>query len=163
MLKSPNEVLSSFITAVSEEKELEFAMKHWLRSADGTNEARPYEIPNVCGTSACIAGTVAYRMDPKSDETCEVMVFQDVGLDLDDWGSPHDSASLEEHKAYRSLSCIFSSSALYGRDNLSDISKEDVLMVLAQLVEGNYSSWESLNDELSRRVDIYSRRGLTDV
>ena len=154
MLKSPNEVLSSFITAVSEEKELEFAMKHWLRSADGTNEARPYEIPNVCGTSACIAGTVAYRMDPKSDETCEVMIFQDVGLTLnDDWGELHVSAPLEEHKAHRSLGRIFSSQALYGRIYLSDISKEDVLMVLAQLVEGNYSSWESLNNELSRRID----------
>ena len=155
MLKSPNEVLSSFITAVSEEKELEFAMNNWLRSAEGESEARPYEIPNVCGTSACIAGTVAYRMDPKSKETCEVMIFQDVGLtDLNSWDGPRNSAPTEEHKAYRSLSRIFSSAELYGRDILSDISKEDVLIVLAQLVEGNYSSWESLNDELSRRIRI---------
>lgn len=161
MLKSPNTVLQSFITAVEEEKELSFAMSHWFETPTGEGEfpepTEPNNIANVCGTSACIAGTVAYRMDPNSNVHCETMILEDVGIpliDSDFLGSTvRDDATPEEREANHSLGHIFSDSWVYGKEWLADVTKEDVLVVLKQLVESNYSTWTALNEELSSRVE----------
>lgn len=157
MLKSHNTVLQSFIIAVEEEKELAFDMRSWFK-IDGINEDTPFEIPNVCGTSACIAGTVAYRMDPNSNVHCETMILEDVGIPvayntIGIGGIIRGDASPEEHEANHSLGYIFFDSLVYGKDSLADVTKDDVLVVLKQLVASNYSTWTDLHEELSSRVE----------
>jgi len=138
-MKTPNEVLSYFIESLEQEQQFEFSMKHWFQTEDYAI-VTPYEVENTCGTSACIAGTVAYRLNPKSTESCELTIekwigFPEYRLDYTD----------EQDYAESVLDGIFTSVYLYGEEYLADISKEQALTVLNKLLKESHDTWKSLH------------------
>ena len=155
MLKAPTPVLQSFITAITEEKELSFSMAHWF-NREGISENKPKDVKNVGGTSACIAGTVAFRMDPKSTDSCTAMIMRDIGVRVSNgWGHLSNDATLGEQAVEEALDRIFTNSNLYGvpDGNLDEVTQDMVLEVLGKLVESNFSTWEELDAELEAKCD----------
>ncbi len=145
MLKSPQFVLKHFIDAIEAEKEFIFDMNNWYRNPNQGAETKPFEIPNTCGTSACIAGTVAYRLDPKSKVSASTMIMEWVGLDVEDvWGSLKDDASYEDTSCDSCLDKIFTSAYLYDSYDLADVEKDEVLSVLKGLLVEFPDTWVEL-------------------
>jgi hypothetical protein len=105
-------------------------------------------VKNVCGTSACIAGTVAFRLAPKSTESCTAIILGDIGVRIDsEWSG-------EEQVVDCVLEAIFTSAALYGVEEgwLDLVTQDMVLKVLRKLVEANHNTWISLAEEVNRIV-----------
>ena len=138
-MKTPNEVLSYFIESLEQEKQFEFIMKHWFQTEDYAI-VTPYEVENVCGTSACIAGTVAYRLNPKSMLDCEETIQKWVG----------DSYSIEHDCVEAALDAIFNDAYLYGETYLEDVTKEQALTVLNKLLKESHDTWKSLHDSITK-------------
>jgi hypothetical protein len=135
-MKTPNEVLTFFIESLEQEKQFEFNMYHWFQTEDNAT-SEPFKVENTCGTSACIAGTVAYRLNPKSKAHCENTIEQWVGL-------PESDYTDEEDYAENALGAIFTSAILYGEVELIDITKEQALILLNRLLSESHDTWESL-------------------
>ncbi len=143
MIKQPNEVLSYFIESLEQEKQFEFNMNHWFQTED-FSLSEPYAVENTCGTSACIAGTVAYRLNPKSDISCQTLIEQWIGCPEDEY------TYTDEHDYVESvLDDIFSSALLYGEVELIDITKEQALTLLNRLLNKSHETWESLYNSIS--------------
>ena len=143
ILKSPNEVLTHFIAALNAETAMQFAMDEWY-TIQGRGESRPADVENVCGTSACLAGTVAFQLDPKSEEYASAMVSQWAGVPR--YCSARNS---EEHACADSFDSLFTYYSLYGDyDDLAEVSKDDVLRVLAKLVAEKHETWESTYESI---------------
>ena len=139
-MKTPNEVLSYFIESLEQEKQFEFNMNNWF-SNETDSFITPYEVENTCGTSACIAGTVSYRLNPKSMSDCEETIQKWIGLpeDLGDYTNEHECVC-------SALDDIFTSAYLYGEEELDDISKEQALTVLNKLLKESHDTWASLHN-----------------
>jgi len=149
-MKTPNEVLSYFIESLQIEKQLEFDMESWFRLEDGSSVWSPQSVVNACGTSACLAGTVGYRLDPKSKDYCVVPIMKWIGLELNYAGQiNHDdpvAVAVED-----SLSLLFTSEYTYGHDApmmLEDVTKERAIEVLQELLDESHDTWESLRSSL---------------
>ena len=145
-MKTPNEVLSYFIESLEQEKQFEFNMSQWFQTKDDNLEelyVAPYEVENVCGTSACIAGTVAYRLNPKSKVSCEFTIQKWIGLheDLRDDTYEHDCVEA-------ALDAIFNDAYLYGETYLEDVTKEQALTLLNKLLKESHDTWKSLHDSI---------------
>ena len=158
MLKSPNEVLQHFIDALNKETELLFAMDDWYYNPVSGTDTKPSEVKNVCGTSACLAGTVAFQLEPKSKVKCTTVIMKWVGIEVDDvWGDPVDDATSEEIACDGVFNNLFTQCDLYGEYvALMEVSKEDVLSTLTSLVSENHSTWKSVQD--STEATIRSNR-----
>ena len=158
MLKSPNEVLQHFIDALNKETELLFAMDNWYYKPNSDTTHIPSEVKNVCGTSACLAGTVALQLEPKAKVCCTTVIMKWVGIEVDDfWGVLADDATSEEVACAEVFDNLFTKCDLYGvYDDLMEVSKEDVLSTLTSLVSENHSTWKSVQD--STEATIRSNR-----
>ena len=144
-MKTPNEVLSYFIESLEQEQQFEFSMKHWFQDEDYAT-VTPYEVENTCGTSACIAGTVAYRLNPKSTESCFRVIERWVGISV---LSEPTSWVTDEHNYVESvLDGIFTDAYLYGEEYLADVTKEQALTVLNKLLKESHDTWESLHESM---------------
>ena len=154
MLKSPNEVLQHFIDALNKETELLFAMDNWYYNLKSGAESKPFEVKNVCGTSACLAGTVALQLAPKSEVCCTTVIMEWVGIEVDnDWGGLADGATSEEVACDEVFDKLFTSCEPYGDFyDLMEVSKEVVLSTLASLVSENHSTWESVLESIEATV-----------
>jgi hypothetical protein len=139
-MKTPNEVLAYFIESLEQEQQFEFNMYKWFQT-ECDSPSVPYEVENVCGTSACIAGTVAYRLNPKSRVSCEQTIQQWIGLSVSDW-------SAEQSEAECALDAIFTSAILYGEVELIDITKEQAITLLNKLLSESHDTWESLYESI---------------
>ena len=158
MLKSPNEVLQHFIDALNKETELLFAMDNWYYTFNSGAESKPSEVKNVCGTSACLAGTVALQLEPKSKVSCTAVIMEWVGIEVDDeWGGLVEAATSEESACDEVFDHLITEYELYGEfDDLMEVSKEAVLSTLASLVSENHSTWDSVLE--STKATICSNR-----
>tara|TARA_R110000851_G_scaffold283956_1_gene437538 strand:+ start:190 stop:660 length:471 start_codon:yes stop_codon:yes gene_type:complete len=145
ILKSPNEVLTHFIAALNVETAMQFAMDEWY-TTHGFTESKPADVENVCGTSACLAGTVAFQLDPKSEETASALVRQWAGVTE----ARYNARTEEEIACAGSFASLFTDYELYGEsyDDLAEVSKDDVLRVLAELVAENHETWESTYESI---------------
>lgn len=143
-MRSVKESLTFFADKVEQEQQLEFSMCNWytinLENGYPQNEGKPSEVPNVCGTSACIAGTVAFALDPKSKNYAEHTCLQWVGCTEDTWLCP----------TRRCLDRIFTNPEVYGHEHLEDISKQEVIDALREWAQ--CSSWEELKDRLNKLI-----------
>ena len=156
MLKSPTAVFNHFITALKEEKELKFNMNYWFHIPDNYTPMNPKGVTNVCGTSACIAGTVAFRLDPQSTESAVVSVMAWVGLKTDDkWGGLAPTSSTEEMECDRALDILFTNAFVYicGDDDLDTVTKEQVITFLTGLVKEGHHTWESVRQSIESTVE----------
>ena len=155
MLKSPNEVLQHFIDALNKETQLKFDMDNWYSNPEaGGAMISPHKVTNVCGTSACIAGTVAFQLDPKSTLSASTTVLKWVGVKLSDpWGSLNVFASDEEVACDESLDRLFTVAAVYDSMYLEDVTKEDAIKTLSSLVSEEHTTWKSLLARLQRYTE----------
>ena len=144
ILKSPNEVLTHFIAALNAETAMQFVMDEWYTTHVGTKN-RPADVENVCGTSACLAGTVAFQLDPKSMKTASAVVRHWAGVP-----SWWEARTEEEIACAGSFDSLFMEYELYGEsyDDLAEVSKDDVLRVLAELVAENHETWGSTYESI---------------
>jgi hypothetical protein len=141
-MKTPNEVLSYFIESLEQEQQFEFSMYNWFET-EVEVLVTPYEVKNVCGTSACIAGTVAYRLNPKSKEHCEDTIEKWIRLPKD-----IEDDTDEDDFVRSSLDAIFISAILYGEKGLTEITKEQALTLLNRLLSESHETWESLYESI---------------
>ena len=136
-MKQPQEVILKFIKAIEEEKELMFNMGSFYSDTHSYNYTNSYNYTkpilvdreNICGTSACIAGTVAYRLAPDSTEHAEDIIVDWAGL----W---------DNKEAINCLDTIFTVPDLYGEMWLEDVTQEQVLSVLHKLLV--HTNWNDL-------------------
>ena len=153
MLKSPNEVLQYSIDALNKETQLKFDMDNWYFDSKlmGGAMLSPHKVTNVCGTSACIAGTVAFQLDPKSTLSASTTVLKWAGVKLSDpWGSLNVFASDEEVACDESLDRLFTVAAVYDSMYLEDVTKEDAIKTLSSLV--SETTWVNLLARLQRYI-----------
>ena len=139
-MRSVKESLTFFADKVEQEQQLAFNMANWYTINMGQdyqqNEGKPSEVSNVCGTSACIAGTVAFALDPKSKNYAEYTCLQWVGCVENTWPCPTRTC----------LDRIFTNVDVYGHEHLEDISKQEVIDALREWAQ--CPSWEELKDRL---------------
>lgn len=137
-MKSVNEALTFFADTLEAEQELQFDMSSWYRNTHFYDQptsksgspvfTQPKKVANnVCGTAACLAGTVAYRLDPNSSQPCTDIVIDWVGDEY------YVSLALEE---------LFKSPKVYGARAMHYATKDAVIMKLRELAI--YGSWEEL-------------------
>ena len=142
-MRQPQEVFTYFIKCLKEEAELQFDMGGWYIHPEGVPSglnrpirvASPISVTNVCGTSACIAGTVAYRLDPSGEIDADDIVKHWVGDAEADYGDMEDS-----------LDYIFNEASLYGERELPEVTKDAVLTLLEHL--SDFETWEGVNIEM---------------
>lgn len=138
-IRKPLEVLTFFKKCLVEEKELGFNMGVWY-SVDREGMENPYSstapltISNPCGTSACLAGTVAFRVDSISRKH-PTDVCYDYVMGCNDWRKklPYYGTNDVTHMR-SSLSRLFTSAGLYHKDRLVKITKADVIDLLSSLI-----------------------------
>jgi len=143
-MRSVKESLTFFADKVEQEQQLAFNMANWYTINIGQeyqqNEGKPSDVLNVCGTSACIAGTVAFALDPKSKSCANITCTKWVGVNQDTWSCP----------AARCLDNIFTTAEVYGHEHLEDISKQEVIDALREWA--CCSSWWMLRDRLNKLI-----------
>ena len=132
-MKQPQEVILKFIKAIEEEKELIFNMENFYETQDGWSYTRPNLRENICGTSACIAGTLAYRLAPDSNEHAEQIIQKWAGIS-------------DNKKAINCLDAIFTVPDVYGETWLEDVTLEQALYVLNKLLV--HTNWHDLHLDL---------------
>ena len=146
-MRQPQEVFEFFIKCLKEEVELQFDMSRWYVHPNLVKNYNkplrvdsPSSVTNVCGTSACIAGTVAYRLDPSSEVNADKVVKHWVGNVGADYGEMEDA-----------LDYIFNEARLYGAESLEEVTKDDVLTLLEEL--HGFETWDEVNIEVEIILD----------
>tara|TARA_R110002020_G_scaffold286921_1_gene502372 strand:+ start:190 stop:618 length:429 start_codon:yes stop_codon:yes gene_type:complete len=141
MLKQPKEVIRHFLKCLKEEKELKFDMDYWFHVGD-TDPYYPCDVKNVCGTSACLAGTVAYRLDPSAEQEPEKIVRNWVGL-----GGLYVDFGDEKKHCHNTLHYLFREPEIYREKYLCNVTKEQVIDLLEDLAD--LDTWEQVAYEVT--------------
>lgn len=165
-MKSVKEVLEFFAKCLEEEKQLGFNMANWFTEIETDSPIEFFRAktkPNFCGTSACIAGTVAANLakDLKSYdvkhigawEICEIYVF---GHDTKEFNKTpfHERDDIlsntkgewDAKTVRQCLEWIFICPRVYGKDRLSGIEKDDAIARLKEWA--NLPDWDALYEVL---------------
>ena len=134
-MKTLNQTVTFFLECMTA-SQMHFDMANWYFK-DGYAEGNPGQVEHTCGTSACIAGTVAAYIAPTSGEHVTDIVL--------DWVNPDE--------AYASIipTCldqIFTVARFYGKQELDEVTEE---LVRAKLETLKNSTWEELHDNLNHR------------
>lgn len=134
-MKTTKEALTFFADTLENEKEFNFNMSDWYRIPYTlAGPACPSRVSNPCGTAACLAGTVAYRIDPTSTQNpAEVCAEWVLGFNMTDW-----------YLIDKTLTYIFTRGFVYGKEDLYDITKETVINSLRSLAALDLT-WKGLN------------------
>lgn len=148
-MKTITETFQFFIKCLEEETTLGFAMEHWYSQSNG-KEFNQYGNPWVgdspemaqkhlkdedlqegCGTAACIAGTVAFNLDKRTDKSAYKVVYEWVRE-----GKPYAEAPYDESEQYYVDECtasegvldtFFTTPEVYGYDHLKNVTKVMVI------------------------------------
>ena len=135
-MKTVNEALKFFIACLEAESAPAFNMAHYYQTSDGSTFEAPAEAAvHTCGTTACIAGTVALALDPSSRDDSSYVVFEYVTEHEYDTGREGQSAN-------KCLTAMFINSDLYGATHLVDIDKAHAIACLQKWSE--FDSWTAL-------------------
>lgn len=132
-MRTFNETMTFFIDCLKS-TELQFDMTNWLMDGEIIT-CSPYEVEHNCGTSACIAGTVAMHIDPSSNK--EV---------LDMCASWIDEDAAEE--VYECLGTIFTGEHFWGVTSLDEVTLEDAI---AKLESIKHLTWSEFYDNINCR------------
>ena len=137
--KTPNEVFTFAAKCVTESV-FGFNMKEYYSSG----AIYPSRVDNPCGTSACIAGDMAYNLDPNSlVHAASIVQTWAVG------STYYHTLTKSGQDAYDSLDHVFENPYIYGTENLADIEKGDAIALLNRLAK--YETWEGVLDHLEER------------
>ena len=150
-VKTPNEVFSYGIDCIKESK-FSFNMDQYYRTTRRTHDTvfdsrTPSCVRNPCGTSACIAGDMAYSIDPSRKDTAPRVVYLWVMngsryADSDQWGG-----------IWYSLESVFHEPALYGVSELEDITKDRAVRLLRELSQ--LSDWDLVHHYIQYKIDSH--------
>ena len=141
-MKTTKETLNTMADVLVAEKELLFGMEYWLVDTKGFTRYGPGTVENFCGTVACIAGTMSVNLDPKSQTPCDVLCFEWV------------LGEGENYQEIPALSKVFQCAEIYGVAYLSDISKDMAISKLREWAALDLG-WEDLLDYLLELEEDY--------
>ena len=134
-MKTTKETLNTMADLLEDEKLISFSMTHWLRDViENETHNIPAQVTNVCGTAACIAGTMAMHIAPKSEEYCDDLC---VAWVLEGSTDPDDYVE-------NTLDFIFGTPQAYGKQELEHISKDWAISKLREWAALGMD-WEQLN------------------
>lgn len=151
-MKTPSTVFNYFLECL-DKTHMAFDMSFWyqdgkelIHSLSSSVETRegPADVENDCGTSACIAGSVAMEIDPNSNIQADIICRH--------WVSDNQppTKGSEVHISNEVLSMVFNYEECYGpyRD-LSEVTLDDARKLLSEL--STYQTWKEV---LSRLKEI---------
>ena len=122
-MRTFNETITFFLECLAT-TEMGFNMQDWFYN--GAPWGTPSAVEHTCGTSACIAGTVAAHLAPESEDHV-------MGI-ISDWvGAGAVQRCI--------LRIIFEDSSFYGRVSITDATLEDVV---TKLNEVKHMTWEDM-------------------
>ena len=131
-LKTPNEVFT-FAAKCITISEFDFDMVEYY----STSSVAPSSVDNPCGTSACIAGDMAYNLDPLSDLSPISIVHSWIVGGQHDYPLFSDSQVAED-----ALDMVFANPYVYRKKELRYITKDVAIAVLNKLSE--FDNWKDV-------------------
>ena len=132
VIKTPNEVFTFAAKCVTE-SELGFDMAQYY----STVAMCPSRVNNPCGTNACIAGDMAYNIDPTSNLRPVSIVRSWVSEGTDLCYVPQHSRHVCD-----ALDLVFDSPRVYGEQTLEGVTKDAALKLLSKLAK--FDTWENV-------------------
>ena len=135
VIKTPNEVFTFAAKCVTESV-FGFNMKEYYSSG----AIYPSRVDNPCGTSACIAGDMAYNIEPTSNLRPVSVVRSWVSGGTCKYYESQNIRYVRD--AILSLDLVFDSPRVYGKCKLGDITKDEALRLLNKLA--GLDKWEEV-------------------
>lgn len=145
-MKTVSEALNFFADVVEAEQELSFNMRNWFETAEDSF-GRCSQVVNVCGTSACIAGTVAFHLDPTGGNVACDVVERYLGIPIGERYAQVPGGEFAH--ILNATHAIWHEEVLYGVEEgePSKITKEIAVTKLREWAK--FESWEDLSKHLN--------------
>lgn len=149
-VRSPHEVFTYAIQCQENSKFI-FDMSEWY-SGEATyslfDSVTPFSITpeNICGTSACMGGDMAWNLEPNSDLDPLTIVLHWARGAL----TPNDDKHDEMHD---SLYLLFTDVQIFGTDDYHTVTREQAIALLKEL--SCLDSWSSVLEYLTELSFAY--------